>query len=174
MCFHINNFGKPHKAWWMMIDLNVNNSWPSWLRTRVLFSQKGERRYRLQCFWYYYPRMVTIVEISLGHVKILIRARYFLVVLDHRQLWTLAISFNHEIPLHSNGLTFEIPIQISRNFQGRRRNTCIQCLKNFMEIDSESTEKSAKNTQRWWKLTATITVKYRGTNSSFLSTRQPG
>ena len=28
-----------------------------------------------------------------------------------------------------------------------------------MEIDSELTGKSAKNTQRWWKLTATI-VKY--------------
>ena len=25
-----------------------------------------------------------------------------------------------------------------------------------MEIDLELTEKSAKNTQRWWKLTATI------------------
>ena len=25
-----------------------------------------------------------------------------------------------------------------------------------MKIDSELTEKSAKNTQRWWKLTATI------------------
>ena len=27
-----------------------------------------------------------------------------------------------------------------------------------MKIDSELTEKSAKNTQRWWKLTATIVV----------------
>ena len=27
-----------------------------------------------------------------------------------------------------------------------------------MEIDLELTEKSAKNTQRWWKLTATIVV----------------
>ena len=51
--------------------------------------------------------------------------------------------------LQSNGLTFEILIQISRNFQGRRR-------KIFMKIDLELTEKSAKNTQRWWKLTATI------------------
>ena len=25
-----------------------------------------------------------------------------------------------------------------------------------MKIDSELTEKSAKNTQRWWKLTATL------------------
>ena len=56
----------------------------------------------------------------------------------------------------SNGLTFEILIQISRNFQGRRRNSWKVCLQNFMEIDLELTEKSAKNTQRWWKLTATI------------------
>ena len=27
-----------------------------------------------------------------------------------------------------------------------------------MEIDLEFTEKSARNTQRWWKLTATITL----------------
>ena len=27
-----------------------------------------------------------------------------------------------------------------------------------MEIDLELTEKSAKNTQRWWKLTATIVI----------------
>ena len=27
-----------------------------------------------------------------------------------------------------------------------------------MEIDLELTEKSAKNTQRWWKLTATIMI----------------
>ena len=27
-----------------------------------------------------------------------------------------------------------------------------------MEIDSELTEKSAKNTQRWWKLTAAMVV----------------
>ena len=56
----------------------------------------------------------------------------------------------------SNGLTFEILIQILRNFQGRRRNTWKDSLLNFMEIDLELTEKSAKNTQRWWKLTATI------------------
>ena len=56
----------------------------------------------------------------------------------------------------SNGLTFEILIQILQNFQGRRRNTWKDSLLNFMEIDSELTEKSAKNTQRWWKLTATI------------------
>ena len=29
-----------------------------------------------------------------------------------------------------------------------------------MEIDLELTEKSAKNTQRWWKLTATIDLVY--------------
>ena len=29
-----------------------------------------------------------------------------------------------------------------------------------MEIDLELTEKSAKNTQRWWKLTATIEVRF--------------
>ena len=58
----------------------------------------------------------------------------------------------------SNGLTFEILIQILQNFQGRRRNTWKDGLLNFMEIDLELTEKSAKNTQRWWKLTATIVV----------------
>ena len=56
----------------------------------------------------------------------------------------------------SNGLTFEILIQISWNFQGRCRNTWKECLQNFMEIDLELTEKSAENTQRWWKVTATI------------------
>ena len=56
----------------------------------------------------------------------------------------------------SNGLTFEILIQILQNFQGRRRNTWKDSLPNFMEIDLELTEKSTKNTQRWWKLTATI------------------
>ena len=56
----------------------------------------------------------------------------------------------------SNGLTFEILIQISQNFQGRRRNSWKEYVQNFMEIDLELTEKSAKNTQRWWKLTATI------------------
>ena len=29
----------------MMTDLNVNNSWPSWLQIRVLLRQKGERGY---------------------------------------------------------------------------------------------------------------------------------
>ena len=29
-----------------------------------------------------------------------------------------------------------------------------------MRIDSELTEKSAKNTQRWWKLTATIVISF--------------
>ena len=56
----------------------------------------------------------------------------------------------------SNGLAFEIIIQISQNFQGRCRNTCKLCLQNFMVVDQELTEKSVKNTQRWWKLTATI------------------
>ena len=56
----------------------------------------------------------------------------------------------------SNGLTFEILIQILQNFKGRRRNTWKDSLLNFMEIDLELTDKSAKNTQRWWKLTATI------------------
>ena len=56
----------------------------------------------------------------------------------------------------SNSLTFEILIQISQNFQERRRNTLKVCLQNFIEIDLELTEKSAKNTHRWWKLTATI------------------
>ena len=53
----------------------------------------------------------------------------------------------------SNGLTFEILTQIP---QGRRRNTCKECLQNFMEMDCELTEKSAKNTQPWWKLKATM------------------
>ena len=56
----------------------------------------------------------------------------------------------------SNGLTFKILIQISQNFQGKHRSTCKKCLQNFMGIDVELTAKSAKNTQRWWKLTATI------------------
>ena len=43
-----------------------------------------------------------------------------------------------------------------------RRNTCKECLQNFMEIDQEFTEKSAKNTQRWWKLTATKVHNTRG------------
>ena len=58
----------------------------------------------------------------------------------------------------SNGLTFELHTQISRIFQGKHRNTCKDCLQNFMEIDQELSEKSAENTQRWWKLTATIVV----------------
>ena len=48
----------------------------------------------------------------------------------------------------SNGLTFEILSQISQNFPGRRRNTCKECLQNFMKIDEELTEKSVKNTER--------------------------
>ena len=39
--------------------------------------------------------------------------------------------------------------------QEERRNTRKKCLQNFMEIDLELTEKSAKN-QRWWKLAAAI------------------
>ena len=49
----------------------------------------------------------------------------------------------------SNGLTFEILIQISK-----------EGLQNFMKIDLELTEKSAKNTQQWWRLTATIVPAY--------------
>ena len=30
----------------------------------------------------------------------------------------------------------------------------------IMEIDQEFTEKTAKNTQRWWKSTATICAKF--------------
>ena len=60
----------------------------------------------------------------------------------------------------SNSLTFEILIQISQNFQERRRNTLKVCLQNFIEIDLELTEKSAKNTHRWWKLTATISFSF--------------
>ena len=46
----------------------------------------------------------------------------------------------------SNGLAFELLIQILRKFQGRRRNTWTESLQNFMEIDLELTEKLAKNT----------------------------
>ena len=49
----------------------------------------------------------------------------------------------------SIGLTLEILIQI----------VLAKRLQNFMEIDQELTEKSAKNTQRWWKLTAITVVK---------------
>ena len=56
----------------------------------------------------------------------------------------------------SYGLTFEMLTQISRNLLGRRRNSWKECLQNFMYIDQELSEKLAKNTQRWWKLTATI------------------
>ena len=56
----------------------------------------------------------------------------------------------------SKSLTFELLIQILRNFHGRRRNTWKERLQNFMEIDLEFTEKLAKNTQRLWKLTATL------------------
>ena len=39
-----------------------------------------------------------------------------------------------------------------------------------MEIDLELTEKSAKNTQRWWKLTATICLWLcQGLTQTFLS-----
>ena len=58
-----------------------------------------------------------------------------------------------------NGLT-----QISQNFQGKRRNTCKECLQNFMGIDQKLNEKSAKNTQRWWKLSATIYLTVEMTN----------
>ena len=56
----------------------------------------------------------------------------------------------------SNGLTFEILIQILQNFQGRRRNTWKDSLLNFMEIDLELTEKSAKNTQLYELMSMTI------------------
>ena len=56
-----------------------------------------------------------------------------------------AISFTHEIPLHVKWSNFW-------NFQGRHRNTWKGCLQNWFRM----TEKSAKNTQRWCKLTATI------------------
>ena len=45
----------------------------------------------------------------------------------------------------SNRLTFEILTQ------GKRQNTCNDSKQNFMEIDQELTEKSAKKTQRWWE-----------------------
>ena len=46
----------------------------------------------------------------------------------------------------SNGLTFEILIQISRNFQGRRRNSWKECLQNFMEIDLEIDSRNQRKT----------------------------
>ena len=52
----------------------------------------------------------------------------------------------------SNDLTFQILIQILQNLE----NTGKKCMQNLMEIDLELTEKSAKNTQRWSKLTSTI------------------
>ena len=48
------------------------------------------------------------------------------------------------LPLLSNGLAFGMLHQISQNFPSRRRNTCKECLQNFIEIDQELTEKSAK------------------------------
>ena len=60
----------------------------------------------------------------------------------------------------SNSLTFELLIQILRNFQGRHRNTGKESLQIFMKIYLELTEKLAKNTKRWWKLTATIVIHY--------------
>ena len=53
-----------------------------------------------------------------------------------------------------NDRFFEILTQISHNFYCRRRNSCNECLQNFIAIDEELTEKSAKNIQCWWKLTA--------------------
>ena len=66
----------------------------------------------------------------------------------------------------STGLTFEILTQISQNYLDRRRNSCKECLQNFMYIVQESSERSEKNTQSWWKLTATI--------PSHIKSYQPG
>ena len=44
----------------------------------------------------------------------------------------------------------------------------VECLQDFMEIDLELTEKSAKNTQRWWKLTATIDMISKLWNNLYL------
>ena len=52
-----------------MIDLNVKNSWPSWLRTRVLFLQKDEKGYSVSSI---ITRELRRLFISLGHVTILI------------------------------------------------------------------------------------------------------
>ena len=41
-----------------------------------------------------------------------------------------------------------------------------------MEIDFELTEKSAKNTQRWWKLTATIGLIFFHENINHLYTNK--
>ena len=42
-----------------------------------------------------------------------------------------------------------------------------------MEIDLELTEKSAKNTQRWWKLTATINVDPALKKGNIYNSRRP-
>ena len=67
-----------------MIDLNVNNSWPSWLQTRVLFRQKSERGYSFSGI-IYQPRVAMIVYIF-EHVTIMTRARYYGGPQDHR-IW---------------------------------------------------------------------------------------
>ena len=52
----------------MMIDLNVKNSWPSWLGTRVLFLQKDEKGYSVSSI---ITRVLRWLFISSGHVTIL-------------------------------------------------------------------------------------------------------
>ena len=121
MCFHIVNFVKPQNVWQefssrMMIDLNVSNSWLSWLRTRVLFRQKDERGYSFSgIIRLSITRELRRLFISLGHVTFMTRARYYggpqdhwiwmfwwsdiisggLGPPDHRQSWTLAVDPQH-------------------------------------------------------------------------------
>ena len=121
----------------MMIDLKVNYSWPSWLRSRVLFPQKGDRGYNVS-------GIITLewrrLFISLGHVKILIRARYFggpqdhwiwmfwwsdiisggLGPPDHCQLWTLvnkekkAYFYFGQFPTVGQTLLFILAVKLTR------------------------------------------------------------
>ena len=50
--------------------------------------------------------------------------------------------------------------------QSSRRNTFKECFQNFMEIDWELTDKSAKKTPRWWKRMATINELKKTSNVS--------
>ena len=65
LCFHERHDVRQFK---MMIHINVNNSWPSWLRANVLSSQKGERGYSVSGI---ITSELWRLFISLGHVTIL-------------------------------------------------------------------------------------------------------
>ena len=67
----------------MMIDLNFNNSWTSWLRTRVLFHEKGERGYSVSGIITMINREWRQFLYIFGYVKILTRVGYFGGPQDH-------------------------------------------------------------------------------------------